>query len=54
MHLICPECKNPVDLSSYKELAVGQILECGLCGISLIIEKMDGDEVMVEIVDEGK
>ena len=54
MHLICPECKNPVDLSSYKELAVGQILECGLCGISLIIEKMDGDEVMVEIVGEGK
>lgn len=54
MHLICPECKNPVDLSSYTELTVGQIIECGMCGISLVIEKIDGDEVMAEIVDEGK
>ncbi len=54
MHLICPECKNPVDLSAYGELTVGQIVECGMCGISLVIEKIEGDEVMAEIVDEGK
>ncbi len=54
MHLICPECKNPVDLSIYPELTLGQILECGMCGISLAVEKIEGDEVMAEIVDEGK
>lgn len=54
MHLICPECKNPVDLSPYEEITVGQILECQMCGISLIVEAIEGDEVMAEIVDEGK
>jgi hypothetical protein len=54
LSLLCPECKNPVDLSSYKELKVGQIIECGTCGISLIVEKIEGDNVVTEIVDEGK
>jgi hypothetical protein len=54
MNLLCPECKNPVDLSSYKELKVGQIIECGTCGISLIVTNIEKDIVTVEIVDEGK
>lgn len=54
MNLICPECKNAVDLSSYEEITVGQILECQMCGISLVVENIAGDEIMAEIVDEGK
>jgi Zn ribbon nucleic-acid-binding protein len=54
MHLICPECKNAVDLSEYSEIVVGQIIECNMCGISLSVEKIEGDEIMAEIVDEGK
>ena len=54
MHLICPECKNEVDLSSYSSLAVGNVIECNVCGISLIITEIINNEVKADIVDEGK
>jgi len=54
MKLICPECKNEVDLSSYADLAVGQIIECNVCGISLLITAIEGENVQAEVVDEGK
>lgn len=54
MHLICPECKNEVDLSRYPNLAVGNVIECDVCGISLMITTISGEEVQAEIVDEGK
>lgn len=54
MHLICPECKNEVDLSRYPNLAVGNVIECDICGISLMITSINGEEVQTEIVDEGK
>lgn len=54
MKLICPECKNPVDLSSYQNLAKDQVIECGMCGITLIVVGIDADIVSAEIVDEGK
>ena len=53
MKLICPECKNEVDLSRYPNLAVDQVIECDVCGITLLVTEM-GDEVHTEIVDEGK
>lgn len=53
MKLICPECKNEVDLSRYLNLAVGNVIECNVCGISLLVNVL-GDEVQAEIVDEGK
>ncbi len=53
MRLICPECKNEVDLSAYPNLAVDQVIECDICGITLMITSL-GDEVSAEIVDEGK
>ena len=53
MKLICPECKNEVNLSTYPNLAVGHIVECETCGITLQINSL-GDEVETEVVDEGK
>ncbi len=53
MKLICPECKNEVDLSNYPEISVGSIVECNHCGITL--EVSDASENMVaQVVDEGK
>lgn len=54
MKLICPECKNDVDLSSYQDLQKDQIVECGMCGMTLLVTDIAGDEVSVEIVEEGK
>lgn len=54
MLLVCPECKNQVDLSSYPDLEVGHIVECEMCGITMEVSNMDNDQVQVEIVDEGK
>jgi len=54
MQLICPECKNNVDLSSYHDLVVEQVIECNVCGISLQVTAISGDEVVAEVVDEGK
>ncbi len=54
MILICPECKNSVDLTAYTDLDVGHVMECEMCGISLEVNSIDDDKVKVEIVDEGK
>lgn len=53
MKLVCPECKNEVDLSNYPDLEVGYVVECNTCGITLQINEM-GDNIQAEIVDEGK
>jgi hypothetical protein len=54
MNCICPECKNPIDLSKYPALAVGHVIECNTCGIVLGVTAVDGQTVSTEIVDEGK
>lgn len=54
MTLTCPECKNAVDLSPYSSVAVDHVIECGTCGISLVITKIDDGAVEAEITDEGK
>ena len=53
MKLICPECKNQVDLSNYPNLDVDHVVECNVCGITLMISSI-GDDVIAEVVDEGK
>lgn len=53
MKLICLECKNEVDLSSYSDLAVGHVVECDHCGITLSVTAV-GEKCEAEIVDEGK
>ncbi len=54
MRLTCPECKNEVDLAGYPNLAVGNVIECNVCGITLLVNKLDSDTVICEVVDEGK
>lgn len=54
MKLICPECKNEVNLLNYPDLAVDHVIECNVCGITLLISKMDADNIEAEVVDEGK
>jgi len=54
MNLVCPECKNNVDLVRYNNLAAGQVIECNVCGISLLVNSIAGEEVQAEVVDEGK
>lgn len=54
MLLICPECQNEVDTSSFEELSVGTMLECEHCGISLSVISVKGDTVAAQVVDEGK
>ncbi len=54
MRLICPECKNAVDLASLGQIVKDQTLECNWCGINLLVIGMTDEEVQVEIVDEGK
>ncbi len=54
MQLICPECKNEVDYSAYPNLAVGNVIECNVCGITLLVNEMNDKEIVCEVVDEGK
>lgn len=54
MKLVCPECKNEVDLSPYPNLEKDQIVECNICGITLIVTDINDEDVVSEIVDEGK
>ena len=54
MNLTCPECKNQVDLSNYHNLAVDNVVECDVCGVSLLVTEISGDNVKAEVVDEGK
>ena len=54
MHLTCPECKNEVSLLAHPDLKEEDVVECGMCGITLQITDTTGDEVAAEIVDEGK
>lgn len=54
MHLTCPECKNDVNLSAYTNLAKDQVIECDVCGITLLVTAVNGQAVEAEVTDEGK
>lgn len=54
MRLVCPECKNDVDLTAYPDLAEGNAIECDSCGISLQVKNLENDEIDAEVIDEGK
>ena len=51
---ICPECKNTIDLSKYPNLAVGMVIECNHCGMTLLVKEIKEGNVTTQIVDEGK
>jgi DNA-directed RNA polymerase subunit RPC12/RpoP len=52
--LICPECKNVVDLSRYPNVSAGMVVECDHCGMTLLVKDISSKEIKTEIVDEGK
>jgi len=54
MSIVCPECKNDIDLSSYPSIEVESVIECNVCGITLQVVKKEGDNAEVEVIDEGK
>jgi len=54
MNLTCPECQNHVDLSNYPNLAEESVVECDTCGITLMVNEINGDLVEAEVIDEGK
>jgi uncharacterized protein YbaR (Trm112 family) len=54
MKLVCPECKNDVNLSLFPSIEPEHVIECDVCGITLKIGSIDGDTVHAEVVDEGK
>ena len=37
MHLNCPECQNEVNLSSYVNLAVGNVIECDVVHLLCVV-----------------
>jgi len=51
---ICPECKNNIDLSHYSSINCGMVIECNHCGITLLIKEIIDENIVTEIVDEGK
>jgi len=54
MNLVCPECKNSIELPASTNLSVGSVLDCNTCGITLEVEKIDDEKVILEVIDEGK
>ena len=54
MKVICLECKNDVNLAAYPDLDKDMTIECDACGITLLVNDIDGDSIQVEVADEGK
>ncbi|MCD6442143.1 hypothetical protein J7L24_01195 [bacterium] len=54
LNLICPECKNKINVPDTSEIKEGSIIECDTCGITLEVSGIDGDNVNLEVIDEGK
>lgn len=54
LRCVCPECKNDVALTRYPNVAVGMVIECDHCGMTLLVKEIANDQVQTEIVDEGK
>lgn len=52
--LVCPECKNAVDLSRYPTVTTGMVIECNHCGMTLMVKNIADGTIETEIVDEGK
>lgn len=52
--LVCPECKNAVDLSKYPSVAPGMVVECNHCGMTLLVKNIADGKIEAEIVDESK
>ncbi len=54
MNLICPECKNEVELAGYPNLKRNDVIECNMCGITLMVDESGDSGWVGQVVDEGK
>ena len=54
MKLVCPECKNDIELAQYPNLKAKDIIECNMCGITLMAEESADGSWLAQVVDEGK
>ena len=50
---ICIECKNEVIIDPGKQ-KVGDVIECPYCGIEYEIVSKNGDEAVVQMIEEEK
>ncbi len=51
---VCPECKNPIDLTPFPNINRGMVIECNHCGMTLLVKNVANGVLETEIVDEGK
>lgn len=54
MKIVCPECKNDVNLTPYPNLKKDDVIECDQCGITLMVMETAEGQWVAEVVDEGK
>jgi len=54
MKSTCPECKNNIDISGYSSVKEGMVIECNHCGMTLLVKDVEDNNLLTEIVDEGK
>lgn len=54
MQLACPECKNDLNLTPYPKLKRDDVIECDMCGITLMMMEDAAGHWRAEVVDEGK
>lgn len=52
--IVCPECKNEVELEDGREYVVGDIIECPFCGSELEVVSVADGKVEVVVVEEEK
>jgi hypothetical protein len=53
MNLICNECKNPINLGVIDPLVIDDVIECEICGTSLIVLETN-PTIILDVFDEGK
>ncbi len=49
---ICFECKNEVEVDPAR--VVGDVIECPYCGIEYEIVAKDGEEFVMQVIEEEK
>lgn len=49
---ICPECKNEVTCDPSQE--VDDVIECPSCGMEYEVVEKDGEELIVQMIEEEK
>ena len=43
-----------MDISKYPSVKEGMVIECNHCGITLLVKDAKSENILTEIIDEGK